>query len=367
MWDLFCEVVDNYGDIGVSWRLARLLQSEQGATMRLWVDDLASFARIEPRVDAAADVQHLDGIEVRRWTDPLPGVTPGDAVIEAFGCRLPDAFLDAMARRRPPPVWINLEYLTAEPWAAECHGLPSRHPRLPLTKFFWFPGFDARTGGIPRERSLTAARDEVEAAERRPLDGATRVSVFAYENPAWPDLLDAWIHGGAPIDCRVPEGRAAEALNRVLGRRVAPGERVDRGALSVAVAPFTDQSGYDRLLWSCDWNFVRGEDSFVRAQLAARPLVWHIYPQEAGAHFAKLEAFLDIYAGALPGPARAATAGLMRAWNGAPRAPAIGDAWAAAAADGELLRAHARSWAARLGTGPELSAGLADFIRNRLK
>jgi uncharacterized repeat protein (TIGR03837 family) len=367
MWDLFCQVVDNYGDIGVSWRLARLLHAEQGAPVRLWVDDLASFAVIEPRIDAAADVQHVEGIEVRRWRDPFPDVQPGDAVIEAFGCRLPDAFLYAMARRDRAPVWINLEYLTAEPWAAECHGLPSPHPRLPLTKHFWFPGLDARSGGVLRERSLAAARDAAQAGGQDHPDHATCVSVFAYDNPAWPDLLDAWIQGTKPIDCRVPEGRAAASLRRVLGRDVGVGERVDRGALSAVVTPFTDQPGYDRLLWSCDWNFVRGEDSFVRAQLAARPLVWHIYPQEAGAHFTKLEAFLDRYTAALPDAARNAVANLMRAWNGSRGAPAIGDAWAAAAASGPALRAHAADWAGQLGAGPELAAGLAEFVRNRLK
>ena len=365
MWDLFCQVVDNFGDIGVSWRLARVLRAEQDAPIRLWVDDLASFAVIEPRVDAAAAVQRIDGIEVRRWTDPLPDVEPGEVVIEAFGCRLPDTFLEAMAVRRPAPVWINLEYLTAEPWAAECHGLPSPHPRLPLVKHFWFPGFDARTGGVLRERGLIEARDAVQAAVR--ADGATRVSVFAYDNAAWPELLDAWTRGAGRVDCRVPEGRAAEALRRVLGRGVAPGERVERGALAVVVLPFTDQPGYDRLLWSCDWNFVRGEDSFVRAQLAARPLVWHIYPQEAGAHLAKLEAFLDRYTAGLPDAARHAISGLMRAWNGVAGAPAIGDAWAAVEAEAATLQARARDWAAGLRAGPELAAGLARFIRNRLK
>ena len=45
-WDIFCTVVDNYGDIGVCWRLARQLAAEHGFAVRLWVDDLASFARL---------------------------------------------------------------------------------------------------------------------------------------------------------------------------------------------------------------------------------------------------------------------------------------------------------------------------------
>jgi uncharacterized repeat protein (TIGR03837 family) len=62
------------------------------------------------------------------------------------------------------------------------------------------------------------------------------------------------------------------------------------------VIPFIAQDDHDKLLWSCDINFVRGEDSSVRAQWAARPFVWHLYPQSEQAHLAKLRAFTDRYA-----------------------------------------------------------------------
>lgn len=364
MWDLFCHVVDNYGDIGVSWRLARTLTAEQRAPMRMWVDDLAAFAAIEPRVRADASLQSIDGVEIRAWTQPFAATVPGDAVIEAFGCTLPEPFLDAMAARDPAPVWINLEYLTAEPFAAECHGLPSPHPRRPLTKHFFFPGFDARTGGVLRERGLFAERDAVQHAQR---SGVERVSVFAYEAAAFLPLLVEWAAGDAPVECLVPEGRAAAAVRDLAGMDVAVGQTVRRGALEVRVVPFTDQHGYDRLLWSCDWNFVRGEDSFVRAQWAARPLVWQPYVQADGAHLQKLEAFLDRYTAALPADASRAVRDLMRAWNGVAGAPPVAAAWRRAAAVAPMLRTHARAWAAALADGPELAAALAKFIRDRVK
>ena len=40
-WDVFCRVVDNYGDAAVCWRLARQLADEHGARVRLWIDLLA--------------------------------------------------------------------------------------------------------------------------------------------------------------------------------------------------------------------------------------------------------------------------------------------------------------------------------------
>jgi uncharacterized repeat protein (TIGR03837 family) len=166
-WDIFCTVVDNYGDIGVTWRLARQLADEHALPVRLWVDDLAAFQQIRPEIDPASDIQHLAGVEVRRWTSPLPDTEPGEVVIEALACNLPDEFIHRMAARQPPPVWLNLEYLSAEDWVAGVHGLPSPHPRLSLTKHFFMPGYTRQTGGLTRERWLTTERDAFQAGGKQ--------------------------------------------------------------------------------------------------------------------------------------------------------------------------------------------------------
>ncbi len=148
--DIFCTVVDNFGDIGVCWRLARQLSQEHGHAVRLWVDDLGSFARLAPEIDPARACQHLGGVEVRRW-DASPGapfepLPPHDLVIEAFACHLPEPFLAAMAAAPRPPVWINLEYLSAEAWVSEHHALSSPHPKLPLGEVLLLPRLCARHG-----------------------------------------------------------------------------------------------------------------------------------------------------------------------------------------------------------------------------
>ena len=151
-WDIFCRVVDNFGDAGVCWRLARQLAREHGLAVTLWIDDVASLARIVPALDADLDDQPASGVRVRRLTDPLPaGVEPADVVIDGFGGGLPDGYVAAMVEARRPPVWVVLEYLSAEPWIDASHALPSPHPQLPLTRWFWFPGFTPKTGGLLRE------------------------------------------------------------------------------------------------------------------------------------------------------------------------------------------------------------------------
>lgn len=377
-WDIFCNVIDNYGDIGVAWRLARQLAAGCGQQVRLWVDDLGAFNRIWPAVDPRAAAQSREGVDIRVWQAPFADVEPAQVVVEAFGCALPENYLAAMARRSPPPVWINLEYLSAEEWVANHHGLPSPHPRLPLTRYFFFPGYTAGTGGLAEEPGLATRREAFlrDDAERfwadlglvPPQPGEWRISLFAYENAALPGLLDAWAGGADRVVCLVPEGRIVPQLERWLdGRTLAPGDVRERGRLQVRGLPFTDQDAYDRLLWACDLNFVRGEDSCLRAQWAARPLVWQAYPQAETAHHAKLEALLALYGATLDPVAAQAVAGMWRAWNGIPGAPAAGDAWGVWQAQRQAIETHARARPRWLANAGRLAEKLVEFAENRLK
>ncbi|HEV7929985.1 MAG TPA: elongation factor P maturation arginine rhamnosyltransferase EarP, partial [Nitrosospira sp.] len=163
---IFCKVFDNYGDIGICWRLARQLQHEHGVAVTLWVDDLQSFQRICPDVVTDAEVQQRAGVTVRHWRDQEGIFTAGDVadiVIEFFGCDIPPGYIAAMVECNPRPVWLNLEGLTAEEWVEGCHTLPSPHPRLPLTKHFFFPGFTNKTGGLLRESSLEEQRRQFQS------------------------------------------------------------------------------------------------------------------------------------------------------------------------------------------------------------
>lgn len=340
-WSIFCSVIDNFGDMGVCWRLARQLAHEHGVDVTLWIDDLDAFARFMRRnVWVAEDVQAEDvqgvqqefGVCVRRWCSPWQeseqtnaAIAHSAVVIEAFACELPVPVITAMARQAQPPAWINLEYLSAEPWVAGCHRLQSMHSVpvedvhqessvsaiVTLNKTFFFPGFEEGTGGLLREKDLLgkhAAWQRDESATRLQLMAALGlpricgaitlwISVFTYESPAFASWLTALGEGGQPALCLVPEGRALNSITAFLNLDEPPvvGEPVQHGALTIAVTPFLSQDDYDCLLSLCDLNLVRGEDSFVRAQWAGKPLIWHIYPQQDDVHMEKLDAFLALY------------------------------------------------------------------------
>lgn len=367
-WDIFCTVVDHYGDIGTCWRLAQQLASEHDADVRLWVDQLQTFAQICPVVSATADQQHVDGIQIRHWRPDFPEVDVADVVIESFACDLPERYIAAMAGQSVAPVWINLEYLSAEDWVEGCHRLPSLRTRWPLTKYFFFPGFTPRTGGLLRERDLLAKRAAFDSTAEAEFwssvgvparsDQELRVSMFCYHNESLPELLRCWADGKTCVTVLAAPGPGADQIAGWFGEPLSTGGPLQRSALTVYPLPFLPQSQFDRLLWACDVNFVRGEDSFVRAQWAGRPLVWQIYPQTEEAHLVKLEAFLDRYLQRFETPA--VVQRCWQAWNGEGNMASF---WPDFIASRQVLEQHGKLWASTLDQTDDLAHNLVCFVR----
>lgn len=370
---LFCKVVDNFGDIGICWRLARQLQLEHQISVQLWVDDLLSFQRICPEVNPAIDQQLIQGVDVRFWRNQELSFAPidiADIVIEFFACDIPPSYIQAMTACIPKPIWFNLEGLTAEEWVEGCHTLPSSHPQLPLTKYFFFPGFNQRTGGLMFEKDLDQRRQSFinEAsqghqflrqlgAQEQDLN-AFKISLFCYPHAPISGLLQAWSTSETPHFCIVPQGVAQASIETFFGEQANPGAILIKGSLRLLVIPFIPQNDYDKLLWACDFNFVRGEDSFVRAQWALRPFVWHIYPQDEQLHHKKLRAFLNTYK-----PASNTLKSLNLAWNEALQDLDWGDAWQQIRNECLQIRKETEAWQQEMHRNGDLSANLLKFAR----
>lgn len=354
-WDIFCRVIDNLGDIGVCWRLCADLAA-RGEQVRLWIDQPVALGWMAP----GALEGTWPGLEVLHWTEPLPAGLldshpPADVWIEAFGCDPAHecvlALADRVAQGEGAPVWINLEYMSAEPWVERSHRLPSpvmSGPLRGLSKWFFFPGFTPATGGLLREPGLAARQAAFDAprwlgARGLPATARRRVALFCYEPPALPHVLAQ----AGDCDWLVTPGRALQA---VLASPIhLPAERLHR-------LPLLTQHEFDHLLWSCDLNFVRGEDSLVRALWAGKPFVWHIYPQHDDAHHAKLDAFLDWLRA--PPSLRA----FHHAWNG------LSTPGAAVWPDGETLAewsACAQAARQRLLAQTDLTTQLLGFVTEK--
>ncbi|WPB58018.1 elongation factor P maturation arginine rhamnosyltransferase EarP [Xylophilus sp. GOD-11R] len=310
-WDIFCKVIDNHGDLGVCWRLASQLAGA-GERVRLWVDDASALAWMAPH--GRAGVAVIDWCDLIAVEAAVRDAAP-DVVIEAFGCDPEPALLARFAAAPGPRSWINLEYLCAESYVERMHRLPSpvfHGPGAGLTKHFFYPGFTPATGGLLREPELEERRRTFDRAawladRGIAWQGERLVSLFCYEPPALGGLLARWSQAGEPTRLLVTAGRAAKAVRASVPEGL--------GALRIDYLPYLPQESFDELLWSCDLNLVRGEDSLVRALWAGAPLVWQIYPQDDDAHHDKLDAFLRTIA---------APESLRRfhaAWNGIADAP----------------------------------------------
>ncbi len=372
-WDIFCHVIDNYGDAGIAWRLARQLVAEQGQQVQLWLDDLPVLAALVPGVDENADRQCIDGVWLRQWLPDWQPEPVADVVVETFGCNIPAEYIDAMAASERPVLWLNLEYLSAEPWVEGCHGLPSKLPGN-LQKYFFFPGFTDKTGGLLREADLLAQRDAFQGSKAekiaclqsydvRPEPQAMLISLFSYEVPALAGWLDD-LREGEPVCLLIPQGRVWGDVERWLGvEALAVGEQYRRGSLTLHALPFAAQDDYDRLLWCCDFNIVRGEDSFVRAQWSGRPFLWHIYRQDDDAHRVKLEAFLALYLASFSETCGAALRQFWLDWN---TGAELGDSWRTLRSERTGLQPGAQRWCEAQSQHENISQQIVTFAREGL-
>ena len=323
LWDVFCRVIDNFGDLGVCWRLCADLAA-RGHRVRLWVDDASALQWMAPgALDGTwPGVQVLRRVQSQDFAY-LASLPTADVWIEGFGCEIAPEFIANRAYSTgatgqfliSQPVWINLEYLSAEPFVERSHGLPSpmmNGPAKGWTKHFFYPGFTARTGGLLREaallqRQLSFAQPVQRVAwlAQRGVEwvaGETLVSIFCYEPAALLALLAQLDAQTSPTHLLVTAGRASAAVRNAIdlltGATTASGIKPSSGQglrqLRITYLPMLTQVEFDHLLWICDLNFVRGEDSLARGLWAGKPLVWQIYPQDDAAHIPKLDAFLDM-------------------------------------------------------------------------
>lgn len=302
---IWCRVIDNFGDAGVAWRLARSLKREYGWCVTLIIDKPETLAAFVPEVDAAGDACTALGIRVMRWNAAAErffskATTLPDVTVEAFSCRLPDGVEEALSHRfdMKPTAVFALDYLTAETYAEESNGLVSRHPRFGYPKTFVFPGFTEKTGGIVREADISEARKAFEAAggktaflESSGADPAAPFTLFFFTYPtkAVDALAGAFASDKRPLQILLAPGAASEKLAAALAAAGNPAH------VTTVRLPLLPQCEFDKPLLACDCALVRGEDSTVRVQLAGTPLLWMLYPQTEDTHLVKLAAFTKLY------------------------------------------------------------------------
>lgn len=388
---LFCRVIDNFGDAGVAWRLASSLRQETGATVHLYIDDITTLAPLNHAIDPALPIQDTDGVKVVHWMEDalmrFDDTPPPDCVIELFGCDLPPEV--HMVIRDHAALWLNWEYLTAETWAENMHLLPS--PQTDGTeKFFYFMGFSEQSGGLLREQGAGVRHQESgiqlsSQAENLPAGHASdstrramsdtlhsvSVYLFGYTSPVWADWLKCWQDLDQPLTVSLAGKQVTAALRQTAFLPADALQKTDSvwcsGALTLRQVPFVPQAEFDAVLQAADIVVVRGEDSFVRAQWAAKPFFWHIYPQAEQAHLTKLNAFWDLVYPYFPPIIATAHRALSDELNGAHvlSAAARKQHWQDLLTNRHAWEAALQRWRDNLSAQPSAIEKLASLIREK--
>ncbi|MBC7786597.1 MAG: elongation factor P maturation arginine rhamnosyltransferase EarP [Methylophilaceae bacterium] len=388
-WDIFCRIVDNYGDIGVCWRLAKQLANEYHQNVRLFVDLPETAQKIIPVLIPQLNQQMIDGVNVciLHYPDNPLFDDVADVVIEAFTCGLPTQYIATMQLQLAQSAhqhtkWLNLEYLSAEIWVDDFHAKPSLQPITGLTKTYFFPGFTQATGGLSREKSLIVQRDcfleslktkisqtTASIAEVMPKQAALNVSLFCYPNAPIQSALQTFAKSPIPINLYVPESVFLQPISKYLlleNNALNKANTFKKDNLTIQVLPFLSQDEYDRLLWRCDINFVRGEDSWLRAIWSANPMIWQPYFQDDAAHLVKLDAFLNHYCATFNSPAKTAANLAVKllslTWSNAlTKEASFTHAWLTYIEALPDIKNQTQVYSQKLALQPSLGSNLVDF------
>lgn len=369
---LYCTIVDNFGDIGVCWRLARQWVREYKGeyAVSMWVDDwIAARQMIAalPEVPTRESIT-VEGVQINAWSQVSPTRDcTGDVLIEGFGCTLPAATLAQVAVRAIKPVWINLEYFSAEDWVPSFH-LKSGYDSVGRTdRWFFFPGVHADSGGILRERGLIEQRKQWHAAgqtseflARLGLTGTShtqKLLCFAYTHAPYSEWLAALSAQAKPLSIWLCGVYSQAAFP--------PAQRAAHPLVDFYDVPFVSQPEFDHLLWSADVLWVRGEDSLARALWSGKPFVWHIYPQADNAHHPKLAAWLAHYTQTFPSTIKAAYIALHEAWNGVTDPADLANAWAQLTQHWDDWQQHSLARSNEMAQQPDLAWRLSKFVESK--
>ncbi len=302
--DIFCEIIDNFGDIGVVYRVSKELKKIfQNVRIIIVLNRLEEFKAINKRVKDV-DYQEIDGliyITEKYLEDNIDSFGTADIFIEAFGCNVFEGYIKKA--KESSKLWINLEYLSGEKWIEDFHLQESLIDSKTLKKIFYMPGFSEKSGGVIIDSSFLE-RKEYGAENREKVlekyfpncDFNNKLvgTIFSYERN-FENLLDVLKDYGKETFLILMGEKTHKSFSEILQKKLTEnfGKIVKYDKITMLYADFLSQEEYEEVISAVDFNFTRGEDSFVRGILLGKPFMWHIYLQEEKAHMDKIKAFTE--------------------------------------------------------------------------
>lgn len=302
--DIFCEIIDNYGDIGVVYRFAKEMKRVyKDIEVRVILNRVDELLKINKKA-VDIDFQEIDGITYIKEKELKKGLKKygvSDIIVEAFGCEIFEEYIK-LAKEKSK-LWINLEYLSGEKWIEDFHLQTSLIDSVTLKKIFYMPGFSKNSGGIiidedflKRKENGEKNREEILNKFFKDIDFKNKKvgSIFSYEKN-FENLLEELRGREEEFVLLLMGEKTHESFDKLLEKKHIEsfGNLIKYDKITLKKVEFLSQEEYEEVISVCDFNFTRGEDSIVRAILLGKPFLWHIYLQEEKAHMDKLNAFID--------------------------------------------------------------------------
>lgn len=290
---VLCKVVDNFGDIGVVWRLCCQLSNQIKkenftSKINLIVDDLASFNKICNSVDSNKSFQIVENINIFNWNDEklcYDEFSKNDGenlsvILEVFQCGRPlwmEKILFEEKLNRTVQI-IMIDYLTAEKYAEDFHCLQSLTRSSKVQKVNFMPGFTNKTGGLIIDSEWEHFCD---------YKNNKTLLCFTYDRN-WDALANACKKSNYIEKVLIAPGKGFESLKKSFYSNF-----IKDSNLKIEELSFMNQNEWDKMLKNCGVLFIRGEESMSRACLSGIPFVWHAYPQSDEYQLIKVRALLE--------------------------------------------------------------------------
>ncbi len=313
---ILCKVVDNYGDIGVCYRLTKAILDYiddfprlKDTRVLLVCNNLSSFSKIYPDINPEKKYSfvkyyktfftvfdwNIDQTTENWRIENFFENNPPHVILECFQCGRPDWLENLLFDKLAPQSQIiNLEYLTAEKYAEEFHCLQSLTRSSNVKKVNFMPGFTDKTGGLIQNRVFFQLLQKHKSQTLFPRNKTSfKILFFTYDKNIRFEIqalnkFSEYLKNNNNNKFQNILVRDTSNIPSITKSRA----RFKKN-FSYEIAGFVPQEAFDLNLFSYDFLFIRGEDSLARACLIGIPFIWQAYPQSDNYQLVKVKALLE--------------------------------------------------------------------------
>lgn len=271
MIDIYCDIIDNYGDIAFAIKLINTYSfQKKDSHFRIFSNNREVYDMFSASLRVEAHVSYFDIWEI-------PHLLPNSHICNLFERQIDYNFLESFEF---PIHLTNFSYFSLEPYSSTStpgiqviHGRTNTHKNLTVEDFA--VSLLDGTGWVFSEKYFMEEIyfQEYFINKYKLPKNKKWISVFCYRETEW-ELKEKNFF----------EAFSSEYIFLSFGMQ----NLWQKNSLQL---PFLSMQEYYSLLQHCEANIVRGENSLIPALESKKAFYWDIYKESNGAHTQKIEDF----------------------------------------------------------------------------